>query len=455
MNLEEYLKESKTVEVEEFITSKIKRFQESKEYIKMVEGEAYYKQENIEIMKRVKRIRLKNRTIDDPFEANHKIASGYMKRLIKQKLNFSINDFMSLTSDTQDIKRITNDLGRDFKKKLKEYGKEASKTGRASWLPYIKDEKFKYKLLKSTQTILEKDDDLILYAIVFDSEKAELFTPNSYTKFKKEDNKYIIDGDSVPNVVKKITVDNRIVKEEAGTWNRTPVTLSFNNSDKETDLQPIKRYIDVYDIVNSDFANNLDEFQDIYWILENFEGEGIEDFLEQVKLYKVLKVGEGGRAKPETIEIPVEARKVMLEITENNIYKDGFGFNSDKIGDGNITNVVIRSRYENLNMKANEFEEEMREGIYQLLDFLNKYYEITNQDKINPDEIEINFDRTLIVNDLEYSTLANESKGFLSEQTRLKNDPRVTDVEKEIERIEQDRAINPISVGDADDIENQ
>ena len=193
----------------------------------------------------------------------------------------------------------------------------------------------------------------------------------------------------------------------------------------------------------------------MYWILENFQGENIEDFLEQVKLYKTLKVGEGGRAKPETIQIPVEARKVMLDITETNIYKDGFGFNSDKIGDGNITNVVIRSRYENLNMKANEFEEEMREGIYQLLDFLNRYYEITNQEQIDPEEIEVNFDRTLIVNDLEYATLSNESKGFLSEQTRLKNDPRVTDVEKEIERMESDNALNPISVGDSDDSENE
>ena len=226
MNLEQLLKDENYDFVEEFITEQIKNFKSCSDYKKMEEGELYYKQENIEIMKRTKNMRLKGKVISDPFEANHKIASGYMKRLVKQKLNYSINEYMTLTSDTQDIERIIKDLGRDFKKKLKEYGKEASKTSRVSWTPYIVDDKFKYKLLKSKQTIVKKEEDTILYAIVFDSYKAELFTPNSYTLFKKEDDKYVKDGEVLPNVVKKVVVDGQIIEEKADTWGRTPLTLS-------------------------------------------------------------------------------------------------------------------------------------------------------------------------------------------------------------------------------------
>ena len=55
-----------------------------------------------------------------------------------------------------------------------------------------------------------------------------------------------------------------------------------------------------------------------------------------------------------TVAIPYEARKAKLDIDEQSIYRFGMGFNSAQVGDGNITNVVIRSRYTLLDLKANK-----------------------------------------------------------------------------------------------------
>lgn len=448
--MEQLLKDGKFQDVGKVIKSKIDKFAQSNEYKRMADGEAYYKLKNTEIMKRTKRMRLMGQLVNDPWEANHKLPSGYMRTLVDQKVNFSINSNMKLKSDSVDIERIYTDLGRRFDTKLKAYAKEASKTGRASFYPMIKDGKFDYKVLKSRQLIIEEEDGVIQYAISFDDFSADLMTQNSITTFVKKDGEYIIEGQPRPNVLKKTVVNGAILSQEAGTWGKVPLTLTFNNDEHETDLEAVKPFIDIYDIINSDFANNLDDFQDIYWILENFQGESIEDFVKQVKLYKTLKVGEGGSARPETIQIPVEAREKMLTITEDNIYKFGFGYNTNKVGDGNVTNVVIRSRYEPLNLKANDFEQEMREGVYQLLDFLNQYYIITNQQTFNPYDVDIVFERTMVINNLEASQLANESLGFLSEQTRLANDPRVTDVDKEIELMQEARDANPIRLGDAE-----
>ena len=55
-----------------------------------------------------------------------------------------------------------------------------------------------------------------------------------------------------------------------------------------------------------------------------------------------------------TIDVPYQARKEKLEIDERNIYIFGQGFNPAQVGDGNITNVVIQSRYTLLDLKSSK-----------------------------------------------------------------------------------------------------
>ncbi len=49
-----------------------------------------------------------------------------------------------------------------------------------------------------------------------------------------------------------------------------------------------------------------------------------------------------------------------MEIDKENIYKFGMAFDSTQVGDGNITNIVIKARYTLLNMKANKTEARLR-----------------------------------------------------------------------------------------------
>lgn len=76
-----------------------------------------------------------------------------------------------------------------------------------------------------------------------------------------------------------------------------------------------------------------------------------------------------------TIDIPYEARKTKMELDEKNIYKFGMGFNASQVGDGNITNIVIKSRYTLLELKCNKLEKYVRS-------FLNEMVEIAI-DEIN------------------------------------------------------------------------
>jgi SPP1 family phage portal protein len=339
------------------------------------------------------------------------------------------------------VEKLLLDLGRDFKKKLKAYAIEASKKGRAHFQTYIKDGKFNYKLINSEQIVVcydEEEVDAIIHFYEKGEEKfAQLLTKASVSDWILKGDTYYLLGEIRPSIVLKTLVDGRIQGQSPESWGMMPITVTYNNDDKQTDLEPVRASIDIYDIINSDFANNLDDFQDVYWVLQGFQGESLEDFLKQVKQLKAIKVGEGGNAHMETIDIPVDARKTLMEITEDNIFKFGMGLNTEKIAGGSLTNVVIKARYADLDLKANDFEQEIKEGIYQLLDLLNVYYKITNQPTFTLDEIDITFDRSSLINQEELSRLANESVGKLSEETRLANDPRVTDVEMEVKAMKE------------------
>lgn len=70
---------------------------------------------------------------------------------------------------------------------------------------------------------------------------------------------------------------------------------------------------------------------------------------------------ENGGVDFKTVDIPYQARKAKMDEDEKNIYRFGFAFNSAQVGDGNITNIVIKSRYALLDMKCNKLEIKLKE----------------------------------------------------------------------------------------------
>ena len=100
-----------------------------------------------------------------------------------------------------------------------------------------------------------------------------------------------------------------------------------------------------------------------------------------------------------TVDIPYQARQTKLALDEVNIYRFGMGFNSAQIGDGNITNVVIKSRYALLDLKCNKLEKNLkkflREIIQVVLKSLNEKYNTDYEMK----DVYFDFEREVITNE--------------------------------------------------------
>lgn len=136
--------------------------------------------------------------------------------------------------------------------------------------------------------------------------------------------------------------------------------LDYNRK-RVSALAPIKALIDDYDIMSCGMSNNLQDLAEGIYVVKNYQGENIDELIESVKARKAVGVDSEGGLEIQTVNIPYEARQAKLALDEDNIYRFGMGFNSQKVGDGNITNVVIKSRYTLLDLKCNKLEIKLRQ----------------------------------------------------------------------------------------------
>ena len=95
------------------------------------------------------------------------------------------------------------------------------------------------------------------------------------------------------------------------------------------------------------------------------------------------------------------SRKAKLELDEKNIYRFGMGFNSSQVGDGNITNIVIKSRYALLDLKCNKLEIRLKSFLRQLLEVVLDEINDRNGTGYTQSDIDIVFERETMTNELD------------------------------------------------------
>lgn len=140
-----------------------------------------------------------------------------------------------------------------------------------------------------------------------------------------------------------------------------------NGKKQFSGLKPIKGIIDDYDMHACSLSNNLVDFDTPLHVVSGYQGDNLDELQQNLKTKKIVGVDGDGDVQIRTIDVPYQARKEKLEIDERNIYIFGQGFNPAQVGDGNITNVVIQSRYTLLDLKASKMQKRSNKVLEQLV----------------------------------------------------------------------------------------
>lgn len=163
-------------------------------------------------------------------------------------------------------------------------------------------------------------------------------------------------------------------------------------------LKSIKELIDDYDLMSCGLSNNLQDAQEYLVVVSGFQGDNMEELIQNTKTKKHIGVDENGGVEFKTVDVPYDARKTKLELDEKNIYRFGMGFNSAQLGDGNITNIVIKSRYALLDLKCNKLEIRLRQFLRKILKVILAEINQINETDYQQKDVYFEFEREVMTN---------------------------------------------------------
>lgn len=201
----------------------------------------------------------------------------------------------------------------------------------------------------------------------------------------------------------------------------------------QSTLVGLRQLIDSYDLIQSGFANDLQDCAQIYWIIENCGGmsaDDLRDFLGRLQRDHIATADTKGMGveqsslKPYVQDVPFESRVAYLQHIRGAIY-EGFGaLDVASLTSAQKTATEIRAAYQPLDENADDFE-------YQCIDFLRQILQL-----IGVDDVPV-FKRNRISNETETTEMIMSAANYLDEETVLELLPFIT--VDQVQRILQNK----------------
>ena len=245
-----------------------------------------------------------------------------------------------------------------------------------------------------------KDGSTIKKVQVWDSAQVHYFVQKDDGKLEKDESYKI---NPKPHATYKMSDNPNVTYAES--FRFIPFFRLDNNKKQISDLSPIKALIDDYDLMACGLSNNLQDLTEGYFVVKGFAGDNITELVQNIKTKKAVGVSEDGDVDIRTVSIPADARKIKLELDEKNIYRFGMGFNSAQLGDGNITNIVIKSRYVLLDLKCDKLEIRLKQFLRKILKVVLQEINTLNKTDYKSSDVKIEFKREVMTNALDNANI--------------------------------------------------
>lgn len=365
------------------------------------------------------------------------VPSNFFFRFITQQNQFLLAN--GVTLDNADIKA---QLGMGFDKTLEGMGEKALIHG-VCWGFWNVDH---------LEIIEAARDDLSGFVALVDEETSEprvgvqfwqiadsrplhirLFEVDGLTVYRQDKDDLVEIRAKQPYVIQ---IARDVVGEivtGANNYASLPVIPLYANAERRSELtESIKAKIDAYDRISSDFVDNFDKANDVYWVLNNFGGT-LADMVDTINTINELRLianqsdgmGSSSTAEPHAFQVPYEARKTALELLEDALYQDYMALSMDAMTGGSLTNVAIQAAMTNLNLKTDRYE-------WQVFQFVQKVLAL-----IGVTTEEITFKRQEFVNKSEIVEDIQMMRQDIDDETALKLNPYIN--QEEVEEILMNR----------------
>lgn len=346
----------------EFVLESITAYKKSPMYTEAVTAYEYFKKRNVTITQFRKLLyTMSGEVVPDNFSANYKFTNAFFPKFVKQENAFLLGNGVTFNNNSTKEKLG----GDDFDGAIFDAG-EFALWGGVSYVFFNYDHVDTFRVTEFAP--LTGTEDGALHAGIrfwqIDTKhplRATLYQEDGFTEFIWENGtgRILKPKQAYRQIVTISVVDGEQIRDGEN-YPSFPIVPLWGNKEHQTELTGLREKIDGYDLIQSGFANDLDEASQIYWILQNAEGMDETDiaaFLDQLRRVRAAVVSENGAtAEAHTLDVPYAARKECLTSLRDSLYADAMALDTDKITAGSITATAINSAYENLELKCDGFE---------------------------------------------------------------------------------------------------
>ena len=388
---------------------------------------------------------------------NNRIVNNQYALMVDQKTNYLVGKPFTMNCENKAyVDLLSKVFNRRFQRLLK-YVCEDALNGGIGWMyPYYDDKgrlNFKHFPAYDILPFWADDDHTILDCAVRlysqevwngyqkeKVEKVEIFKPDGLWRYIYQNDMLIPDTDAGEHENYFAVVDGEGSVEEFN-WTEIPL-IPFKYNKQELPL--INRVKTIQDGINtmlSDFENNMQEdARNTILILKNYDGQDLGEFRHNLSTFGAVKVRNDGGVETLQIEINAENYKSVLELMKKALIENARGYDAkdDRLS-GNPNQMNIQSMYSDIDLDANGMETEFQAAFEQLLWFINQDFSNRGMGDFDGEDIQITFDRDILINETESIENCSKSVGILSTETIVEQHPWVTDVEVELARLRKEK----------------
>ena len=396
----------------EFVHGAISDYKSSPMYREACFGYDYFRKQNTTILNFIKFLyKMSGEAVPDNFSANHKFCNGFFPIFVEQENSYLLGNGVIFNEESTK-ERLGGD---EFDLAVMDAGENAL-WGGISYGFWNLDHLDVFKATEFVPLWGEEDGGLhagIRFWQIASNKplRATLYEPDGYTEYiwKNGTGSIFKEKRSYKQIVRQSIADGTEIIDGEN-YESFPIVPLWGNKLHQSELIGLREKIDGYDLIQSGFANDLDDASQIYWILQNAGGMDDIDlatFVQHMKTVKAATVdGDGARAEAHTLEVPYQARQAALQDLRDSLYRDAMAFDTDKVSAGNVTATAINAAYQNLDLKCDRYETCVST-------FINAILDLAGIDDVPT------YKRTKLVNTLETTQMILSAAEYLDDETIL------------------------------------
>lgn len=409
-----------TTEIQ-YLQRKLANWLSSQYRLRQIEGEMYYDGFHPILHREKTTIGENGQKIVDEISPNNRIVDNLYATIVDIKNNYLLSQEICFETDNEQFKKELDKLiDAKFQLKMKNLGQKVLNNG-ISWIyPYYNEQgDFKFKVFAGQAVLpewVDEEHDELKWAIRYYEEekegsitgeiikRVEIYTPEGIDNYILVGNILMIDKEN-PHV-------DYIMKDGKGyKWSDRIPLIPFRYNNRELPLiSRCKSMQDAINLITSNFVNVMDEdIQNTVIILENYDGEDLNQFRRQLARTKAIKVRSEASARGDvrTLRIDVNADNyaTVLSLLKSAMVQNCRAYNTEDLKmEGSPNNVQLKSAFLGLDLDANSAISEFKASLDKLFWFIKCHLKETGKGDFTDEQVKVFFNKDSLINESEIIT---------------------------------------------------